>query len=46
MKIYNEVKAEQFLSRYLKININTLTKNVSEALEFAKKIYKPLIHSG
>ena len=42
MKIYNEVKAEQFLSKYLKINVNTLTKNVTEALEFAKKYQYPL----
>src|SRR3989344_75021 len=36
MKIYNEFKAEQFLSRYLRINDNILTKNINEALDFAK----------
>ncbi len=36
MKIYNEVKAEQFLSKHLKINENKLTKNLNEALDFAK----------
>ena len=43
MKIYNEVKAEQFLSKYLKINTNKLTKNVNEALEFSKKYEYPLV---
>ncbi len=42
MKIYNEAKAEQFLSKYLKINTNLLTKNVNEALDFAKKYKFPL----
>ena len=36
MKIYNEFKAEQFLSKYLRINDNILTKNINEALDFAK----------
>jgi len=42
MRIYNEVKAEQFLSKYLKFNTNKLTKKVNEALEFSKKLKFPL----
>lgn len=42
MKIYNEVKAEQFLSKYLKIDTGKLTKNINEALEFSKKYKYPI----
>jgi len=42
MKIYNEYHAEKFLSKYLNINKSTLTKNVKEALEFAKKHKYPI----
>jgi len=38
-RIYNEVKAEQFLSKYLKISNGKLTKKADGALEFAKKNY-------
>ena len=38
-RVYNEVKAEQFLSKYLKISNSKLTKKADDALEFAKKIY-------
>src|SRR3989338_1446111 len=37
-RVYNEVKAEQFLSKYLKISNSKLTKKADDALEFAKKI--------
>ncbi|MEK6835804.1 MAG: acetate--CoA ligase family protein [Nanoarchaeota archaeon] len=43
MKIYNEFKAEQFLSKYLKISNSKLTKNINEALEFAKKSKYPIV---
>lgn len=42
MKIYNEYKTEEFLSKYLKINNSKLTKNVREAIDFSRKYRYPL----
>jgi succinyl-CoA synthetase beta subunit len=43
MRVYNEVRAEQFLSKYLKTNTGKLTKKVDEALDFSKKYNYPLV---
>ena len=43
MKIYNEVRAEEFLSRYFKIDTEKLTRNINECIEFVKKYKYPAV---
>lgn len=43
MIIFNEIKAEQFLSKYLKINNSKVTKNVKETQDFIKKFKYPVV---
>ncbi len=43
MKIYNEVRAEEFLSRYFKIDTEKLTRNINECIEFVKKYKYPVV---
>ncbi|MEK6834732.1 MAG: acetate--CoA ligase family protein [Nanoarchaeota archaeon] len=43
MKIYNEAKTEEFLSKYLRVNNSKLTKNIKEVQEFAKKYKYPIV---
>ena len=43
MKIYNEVRAEEFLSRYFKIDPEKLTRNINECIEFVKKYKYPVV---
>lgn len=43
MKIYNEAKAEEFLSKYLRVNNSKLTKNIKEVQEFAKRYKYPIV---